>query len=257
MTQSPLESFREHGYATFPGILDADKVAELREVFTRVFAEPSDRPGDKPHMRNDALSQVPELRFLLQHRPFLDALETILGKDFAVLPEIALHDSFFGGWHKDTTSLEQAGHDFHREEGFRMVQCGIYFQSNDERYGGGLDIIPGSHERRDFGESVGDKLLRRVARRDANRLAIPNEPGDMIVFDMRADHRGTPPTVPEDQIPPEHRKFALFFVCSQRLEDAERYKAFIASRAGYEYLDGHEYPEDVRDRAAASQLTLV
>jgi hypothetical protein len=62
--------------------------------------------------------------------------------------EHGLHDSFFGGWHTDTTSPEHRGYTFHLSDDFRVIQCAVYLQPNSD-FGGGVTVVPGSHLLRD------------------------------------------------------------------------------------------------------------
>jgi hypothetical protein len=83
------------------------------------------------------------------HKPTIEILRKLLGNDFVVLRECAAHFQGFGGWHKDTTSQEFAGHLFQWSENYLMVEVAYYLQDNDEEYGGGLDVEPGSHRKPD------------------------------------------------------------------------------------------------------------
>lgn len=251
------KQFEEKGFAVFPGVLSADEVARLRRSLEELFAQAPTHAGDRQEIRNDVYSRYPDLRFLLGHPKILDGLRTILGDDLVSVPEMAVHDSGFGGWHKDTASIDLAGKDFHREPDFRMVQMAIYLQPNTE-YGGGLDIVPGSQYDPPPGEKTG--LLKRAKNVIGGRRphTIPNQAGDMVMFDMRCDHRATPPTACEpDALPEEHRKFAIFSVWSSKREHADKYREHIASRKGYDYLEGHSYPDEVQQIARENEFSLA
>jgi hypothetical protein len=244
--------FAKRGFAVFPGVLDAGEVQRLRSYLAQLFAEPPSHKGDRQEIRNDIYSRYEPTRFLLSHPPALEALRTVVGENLVALPEMAVHDSGFGGWHKDTATLDNAGETWHHDASCRMVQAAIYLQPNTE-YGGGLDIVPGSHLDR-----PGASLPKRVVRRFRRPYTIPSQAGDMVIFDMRADHRATPPTACEPgELPPEHRKFALFSVWSSTEEHAQRYRGHIEAKKGYDYLEGHEYPEEVRDLARDNEFALA
>ena len=119
----------------------------------------------------------------------------MLGEDFCFLPEMTAHHQGFGNWHKDTTSMEQDGEDFHRSPDFRMVQCAIYMQDQTERYGGGLDLVPGSHKGTDPTARGGvGSFVYRLRRRVGGKVrTLPSRAGDLVVFDLRTDHRATEP----------------------------------------------------------------
>jgi hypothetical protein len=259
LSEEQLNNFEDKGFVVVPGVLQQDQISGLRTFFEGVFSQPSDYPGDSKELRNDICSRYPETRFLLTHPPLISALKGLLGDDFVLLPEMAVHDHRFGPWHKDTTSMEQEGLETHWKDDFRIVQVALYLQPNTEEWGGGLDIVPGSHKERDAyvqGKGISGKLERR--RRFKRAYSIPNQAGDMVAFNLRADHQATQPKGGDvSAIPADHRKFAIFFVCSANNEHARNYKEFITGRSGYDYLEGHSYPDEVRDAAEKQGLTLA
>jgi hypothetical protein len=258
--QETRQHFEERGFAIFPGVIDQQQVESLRAFFIELFAQEPTYKGDRKDIRHDIYARYPETRFLLGHPPVVEALKTILGPNPVSLPEMAVHDSGFGGWHKDTSSLDLAGKTWHYDPEFRMIQAAIYLQPNGE-YGGGLDIVPGSQN--DRPDDNGGGALKRLVKRGKDALSrkpytIPSNAGDMVIFDVRCDHKATSPTACEpDDIPAEHRKFAAFSVWSATREHAEKYREHIASRKGYDYLEGHSYPEDVETIARENDFALV
>jgi hypothetical protein len=177
---------------------------------------------------------------------------------------MSAHQSGYVGWHKDTTSIEKEGHRFHLEPGALFVQVGIYLQDNGPR-GGGLEVMPGSHRWRTdpfvarsssaIARFVNDQVLDRWRARRA--YAIPSRAGDAVIFNLRLNHRATRPPFPPEQLEEHERKLAVFLVCAGDYERALQYRAAIAARSGYEYLEGHEYPQAVRDIAEENRLVLA
>jgi ectoine hydroxylase-related dioxygenase (phytanoyl-CoA dioxygenase family) len=281
LTKEQLDHFQREGYVVVPGFLSTEKVAELREFFADLFAKKPQYKGDQSApvlpegrgggVRHDILSRYPELRFLLAEPRFRGALRSVLGRDIALLPEMAAHDSRYGFWHKDTTPIERQGLDFHKSPDFKMVQCAIYLQDNDE-YGGGLDVEPGSQHHEDrtppapkvtFFDKVGYKLKLKKHAKTGPRLevensySIPNQAGDLVIFDVKLNHQATQPTACEtDELPEDQRKFAMFFVASADNQHAERYLEFIGGE--YAHLrEGHEYPLEVRELAEQHRVKLT
>jgi hypothetical protein len=277
-----MEEYRREGFVTIPGVLSPERISELRDFFTRLFARKPEHKGDQSAallpegrgggVRHDIFSRYEQLRFLLADPHLLGSLRSILGDDFVFLPEMAAHDSRYGGWHKDTTPIERAGLDFHKQPDFKMVQCAIYLQDNDE-YGGGLDVERGSHTEPDrtppapkvtFLDRVGYKLgLKRQAGKPVERTqvddpySVPNKAGDLVIFNVLLNHQATQPTAcGTHEIPPDRRKFAMFFVASSNNEHARSYLEFI--RDEYAHLQGgHEYPAEVRELAEQHRVTLI
>ncbi|MBD2002374.1 MULTISPECIES: phytanoyl-CoA dioxygenase family protein [Cyanophyceae] len=142
LTNSQIEQFHKNGFLVVSSVLTNEQVRELREFLLKLFESGIQRQSDDGCI--DICARYPELRWLLIHPPIVSALRSLLGNDFVYLPEMAAHDSCFGGWHKDTGSQEKAGHKFHYQPDYLMVQAALYLQDNG-KYGGGLDVIPGSH----------------------------------------------------------------------------------------------------------------
>jgi hypothetical protein len=267
-----LSQFERDGYVVVPAALSPDEVAHLRAYFTKVFAEPPTHPGDVAQVRQDIFARLPETRVFMTKPSILSALRAVLGDDFVFVPEMQVHDSRYGFWHKDTSSMEREGYFFHREPDFRMVQCAVYLQDNDE-YGGGLDIEPGSHLAPDTTPAppitplwkralikAGFKSFLPRAKKHESAYSIPSKAGDLVIFDMRANHMATPPTVCKvDEIPAAKRKFGIFFICSRNNDHPRRYVEYVAPQPHYDYLEGgdHTYPADVLELAEEHRLTLL
>src|SRR5262245_34932698 len=135
VTQEQVKSFHENGYLIVPSVLTPDQVRRLRASLESIFSR-SPAPGDTLSIRNDVFARYPELWWMLTEPNVVSSLRGLLGDDFVYFPESAAHDHSFGGWHKDTTTGEQAGEDFHLQPDFLMVQTGFYLQDNGQ-YGGG------------------------------------------------------------------------------------------------------------------------
>jgi hypothetical protein len=260
------QRFGSDGYIIVPNVFTSHQVSELRRELLAIFDKPPTFPGDLPlrpdgpALRVELVARHPALRWMLVHPPLLHAVRAILGDDFIYLPEMSAHDSGYGGWHKDTTSQETAGHRFHWEPSFAMLEAAIYLQDNHRLYAGGLDVIPGSHRNPDLHAKRGKTLAQRVRGRVdlvRKRRTLRTGPGDLLLFDFRIDHRATQP-LPFVKIPASHRKLAVFFACSANNEHARRYRDFIASREDYVYLHGdHQYPQDLVDMTTGAGVQLM
>jgi ectoine hydroxylase-related dioxygenase (phytanoyl-CoA dioxygenase family) len=284
MSSQHAENVDRDGYTVVLGALTEDEVAETREFLTELVEKKPQFDGDEQYparpgsrgggVRHDVFSRYPETRRVLDKPEVLDMLRSALGEDFVLLPEMALHDSRYGGWHKDTTPLESAGYDFHWEPGFRLLECGIYFQDNDE-FGGGLDIVPGSHREPDdsppppkvtFMRRLRGKLSQMgvlpppkdpPTAEEPRRFSIPNKARDLVAFDLRAKHMATQPSPGIEEIPADKRKFALLFIAGANNEHSRRYRDLIAGQ--YKHLQGDQptYPDELVEVASRQSLTLI
>ena len=235
-----------------PNAISPDQVADLREYLIGTFDQKSDLASDSPTLRADLCSRHPETRFLLAHPPLVESLSVVLGQDFTYLPEMAAHSSFFSKWHKDTQSPEAAGHEFHWDDDYLMVEAAIYLQDNNE-YGGGLDVVPGSHNR-----PVATRKQRIQAWFERKRpYSIPSKAGDLVLFHFRIDHRATPPKFGRKAPTGDARKLAIFFACSRNNAHVRPYIEFLKEYSPMSYIDGHEYPPELLDYADKNGLNLT
>jgi ectoine hydroxylase-related dioxygenase (phytanoyl-CoA dioxygenase family) len=264
LSESQKEQFRSDGYTVVPGVLSPAEVARTRAFLAAQFDSGEHELIDEEGALVDVLTRFEELRFLLANDRLVGSLRSLLGEEFVLFPISAAHDSVFGIWHKDTTAPERAGLDFHHQPDFLMAQVALYLQDNGE-HGGGLRIVPGSHResdraaKRNQSRSLRNRVAHRLeqARCDRRAIDIPSKAGDLLMFDFRLNHKGTPPSGPVQDIPPDHRKFAIYLPCSASNEQARAYQRYLESCDYYTHLhNGHEYPSAVRQLAREQRVTL-
>lgn len=280
MMTGTLEHFQREGYALFPNVLSAQQIATLRATSAEIFANAPLQLGDTPTVRLDVFTRYSAFLWLWEHPPFVDALRTLFGPDFAVVTESAIHDSGFGGWHRDTESQEVHGERFHHDADFAVGQVGIYLQDNVGDYGGGLDVVPRAHVERDPWHALWKlklhylyhertpSLLKRAIRPvfkfprpidaeefERRKLAISSKAGDVVVFDLRIPHKASHPRI--TPVPDAHRKLALFVVCGRNNRGTRQYRDYIARRIDYTYLHDHVQPPAMRELARSQGFTLL
>lgn len=270
MTGDLTTAFQRDGFVVVPKVISAEQVAQLRGVLFGMFDAPAgyegdfDRRGRLGSVRFDVCSRVPELRWLLTHMPLLSPLRTLLGEDFVFLPEMSAHHGGYGDWHKDTTSQERAGQRFHWEPEYVMVEAALYLQDNSVEYGGGLEVVPGSHTQSDRFLDVIDRTpLDKVRTKlkswgvlpSKKGTRIPSVAGDLVIFHFRLDHKAS--SAAETNIPRSNQKLALFFACSRNNHHARRYTDYIASRPDYAFLKSHAYPDELLRVTSAAGAKLM
>lgn len=267
------ELLQKQGYVVIPQVLSPEEVQKARSILTRLFDEKSNLPGNLNRTSEeggsvyvDIFSRHEDLRWILFHPKLIEGLASALGKDFIILPDAAMHDSQYGGWHKDSTSQERNGHKFQYEDNFQLVTTALYLQDNSAEYGGGLDIIPDSHkETKDrfavkltLFDRIKNKIFNTKPPNEANfpnKKTIPNKAGDVVIFNHRLTHKATHPAV--KPVPEEHRKFAIFIICSANNKHARTFTNYIKNRPDYTYLKDHKYPEELLTEAKKYQLSLM
>jgi ectoine hydroxylase-related dioxygenase (phytanoyl-CoA dioxygenase family) len=252
--------FKEQGYWVFPGIFSAEEIEALRAAARRISG---DNPACEPRFFQNILDTDKTARRIILSVRVRDALRRIVGNDFVLVNEHGLHDSFFGGWHTDTTSPEHRGYAFHLSDTFSVIQCAVYLQPNSD-FGGGVTLVPGSHVLSDpfcskpcfplrvlyWLKGKAQKLVKalpvrlwrhkcsqllsatdrfsadrgeRIAGR--NSFMVPSQAGDLVCFHLRTWHRATHfLTPPSDDA---NRKFALFFVCGANNQGTRDYRSWL------------------------------
>lgn len=264
-----MDELNRDGFALISGVFSEQQVAQLRSSLGQLFATPAHFSGDFDEkgrvgtVRLDICARYPDLRWLLLHPPLLNALRTSLGDDFVFLPEMSAHRNGYGSWHKDTTSQERAGLNFQWEPDYLMVEAAIYLQPNAPAFGGGLDVLPGSHEHPDRYRNAIDRNVFDKARTKLKKwgvfptprgYSIPSKPGDLVLFDFRIDHMATPKA---SRAKPTQDKLAIFLACSRRNRHATSYVQYISQRPDYTYLRNHQYPAELLSLAGNAGVTLL
>jgi hypothetical protein len=279
--------FNRDGYLLVPSVLSLAEVKKLREFLAPKFARPAEQrfPGDTENILFDLVGRYVETRWLLFHPQVVDTLRSLLGDHYAVLRETSAHHEIFAGWHKDTAAQEAAGHRFQWRDDFLMVEAGFYLQDNTDEYGGGLDVVPGSHripdpvtkspaigykaEEQTFVQKVAGRVksamkkvwgesTAKVEQKEeplAGCVSVPSKAGDLLIFDFRINHRATPRRGSKPSRIPD--KMAIFFPCSRNNEHVRAYQDFIASRKDYIYLQNFSYSEDFTRQAKAAGIVLA
>ncbi len=271
------QALAKNGYFHIPGVISQEEVnvfrRQLKDIFDRgvmlkgdAEVNASEYTKDYGGVRVDAYARYPELQWLMAHPKIVGALKQVLGSDYVILPESAAHYKGFGGWHRDTSSQQTAGLNFHWEPDFLMLQCALYLQDNTVEYGGGLDVRPGTHIPKPenmpgytpgFGKRILEALYSRkiLNRPKTKEISVPTKAGDFVAFDVRLMHKATwPKTKP---IPEEKAKFALFFLASRNNEHVKNYITYIRTRPDYKYLQDYQYPEQYKKFTQENGLRLA
>ena len=228
-----VNQFKEQGFVVIHNAIEAKKVASLRQFCLMLMKQLNS------NLLQDVVIRYPLLRNVLDSPAILDALRQVLGNKLLVLPPSSVDRERFGFFHRDTTSAEMAGFNAHREDEWSAVVLGIYLQDNN-KHGGGLTVVPGSHLRPDdFIEmltkkqkirSITDRSpIKRFIKRISggvlfswnnplfenypDQIDIPSLSGDVIFWDMRIIHRATPRRIKGESLP--GGKLAVFYVIAK------------------------------------------
>lgn len=239
-------SFCQNGFAWVPEVFDQNEMALLRRSAIAQF--PDNQPPFQPQFNSTAVYREP-FRLVFRNRKFIDSLRKVLGDDFVFVNSFGLHDSFYVGWHTDTSTPEgKGGHEFHWSPGFCVVQTAIYLQDNGEN-GGGLDVVPGSYVRDDlFAAQMrrenGFPVAREPVNEYANGVTIRSRAGDVVMFHLRLSHRASRRR--SEAKADADRKLAMFMVAGANNALTRRYSAWLDEYAQMSGTPRTEVTDDFR-----------
>jgi hypothetical protein len=168
-----------------------------------------------PNQADFSLSQpqafsIPGLWEFLVNEKMVQALKTILENEYTMTPNFVIQKNKYCvspisickitipnryGWHID------AGGDpinpIQLDPDYRFVKCGLYLQDNDPEFGGGIDVVPGSHK---LLLNTGINRLDRKARLLKGKLGVLHnnkmvslKKGDAVIFHSFLMHSSTNP----------------------------------------------------------------
>ncbi len=281
LDQTPDEmerQFDRDGYVVVSNVLSDKQIRVMRQAIadrisaksTGVYQQPSEllqkvyTQEPAKGILSDLFVNCPETLDVVCNEKVSTALKVILGDPFVMLPDSTAHWGYYNILHTDTTTAEQQGWMYHKEDDYRIVVVGIYLQDN-QGDGGGLYLVPGTHKEPDpfvklrkelpgkqakLQRSVLKRVLRAVS---GNRLYnyekpfldhprgfdVPSKAGDVLIFDMRLLHRSSFPK--QKGHTPEGGKMSIFVHASRNNRHVENYVNYIKSKAN---IYGHLHDPD-------------
>lgn len=162
-----INFFDKHGWVIFRHVFEADELAQFRECVERSKANSFE--GDllsDPHINGEEF--IFDDRVLKIVRELLRGIPCYFGDSSASV------DANERGFHKDNPDREdQEAPDW--RSNYSIIRAGLYLQDH-EQHSGGLAIRDRSHT------TVDNAAGRPVA--------IPTEPGDLVLWSLRTTHSG-------------------------------------------------------------------
>lgn len=279
---SYADGFDRQGFALIPNVFSPEEIARLRESADRITAMPSTYVGDVDNheklatSRADIYARYPEFQWVLFHPPLVEGLKEILGSPVVYIPEQGLQKGFYSNWHRDTTSPRRDKQAWYLKPDFRIAQVAIYLQDNTADFGGGLEVVPGSHKevRQEWIEDLGSAMasmmpigernqLRlkrlltlpaRVPARFRRPVSLPIRAGDVVAFDLRIRHRASRGAASTS---PAKTKYGMFMVCSANNECAKDYLTYARDFRANESMKGHAFAAELREQARRTGVILL
>ncbi|MBX9938471.1 MAG: phytanoyl-CoA dioxygenase family protein [Candidatus Obscuribacterales bacterium] len=226
--------------------MDKEKAEEFRKDSLSLFQKEA-QLQDSDKLRANMFARHHEMRWLLTDPCINSLVKDLLGQEFTYIErEASVGLNWYTSWHRDTEGPELGGEAWAWKPNLKLVQLMWYLQTECPEYGGGLEVIPGSHLRRDWKKTdyEGSQVVRGFRRRALHWIrnktdmtepiqglpyVIPNDPGDLIVFNMRILHKATFPTIcKESEVPKEREKILVSYVAAPKNEDCINYKNYLA-----------------------------
>ena len=254
--------------------------------------QPIGQKDDWPYLL-DIWSSYPEIRWLLFHEPVLGLLKELLGDDLILLPESNVCLNAFTPNHKDSIPAEIRHGVWPWSKDFRVARLGgawpwdpdylmialcYYMQDNTEEYGGGVDVEPGSHLASDFcgyeaPRSLASRISGRLRRIGGKRLnghkeqpqekrvidgrdmiTLWTKAEDVVLLDMRINHRGTIPRV--SVLPEDREKISILYGFSRNTRHFQVRLDYVHKRDGCFHPKGLAYPRDLVREAKARGISF-
>ncbi|MEM9835264.1 MAG: phytanoyl-CoA dioxygenase family protein [Bacteroidota bacterium] len=235
--------YYRHGYLHVPSVYSEEDIDRARLLIEQDIASGgwAAAPHHNEGVTTDIYERIPALAEIVFNEKYLQAMEDIFGDDTVVLAEPAVHRSRYYYWHKDSTFIDEQGDDYHWKPDFQAAMTVMYLQENHPDYGGGITVVPDTHKDPDFYHRIPQMNLAERALLKAKKIAgishfdkldkhpslhqIASKKGDLLVLDMRVDHKGTPAKKP---VP--YTKYGIMNIACTGKETAERLRHSLRQR---------------------------
>ena len=247
LDQQQLIKYSTEGYLHLPAVYTSAEIERARELIEKDLANGGwhSAPFHNEGVTTDIYERIPALAAIVFNDKFLMAMSELFTPDPVILAEPAVHRSRYYYWHKDSTFLDEQGENFHWRPNFRAAMTVMYLQANHPEFGGGITVVPSTQKEPDFYHTIpkmnlfqrailkGKKIIKQshFDKLDSHPQIhpIPTEVGDLLVLDMRLDHKGTPAIKPAPQT-----KYGIMNIACSGQDTAERLRQALRQRpSGY------------------------
>jgi Phytanoyl-CoA dioxygenase (PhyH) len=227
-----LDQLLERGFAVVPEVFDTAHCAAMREVLDQEFALLDSL---------ETVAMIPSRMLklsLIRDVPFasivVKTLQYFLGESYVVYPNFTTRRNLYVPWHVDVAFRGDNG-GYAEQPSF--LQCAIYLQSNDNRTGGGIEVVPGSHKRMRINDTyyVPASALEVFARREL----VNSKPGDLVLFDGRLLHASSG----SDPSQANLTKYGIFWTASRTDARVREVLTHLKKRTSVLKPSGEEVPD--------------
>jgi hypothetical protein len=264
LSTEQLCQYNNDGYLLVENIFDTSDILRIRNIFQKAFNEKywKKAPYSSRFIINNIYTLFPEITGILVSSRFINIIKSLVGTEAVWIPECSVRRNRYVCWHKDSSVQELSGEYSHHDIDAPLIQAAIYFQDNSN--GGGITLVKGSHKTADhFAPMLTNSLTSRAyyklkktikasafdtAERSELKIDIPTKPGDLLLFDIRIDHRSTYPTNTRAAT----EKFSVFNTFGKNNIVTKKYFDFMKKRPEpyYRYFREYPLPDSVYERGA-------
>ena len=265
------DSYSKNGFIIIEDILNKEEVLELRNSLLSYFSvNPKEDSLFIDYFLDNNLAQ------LFFRKKIIDKLKLICGDDLVFINDFNLQYNAFAtsgpakGLHVDCNSEFALKNKYLFHKDYMFAKVGLYLQDNTKEYGGGIDVVPGSHKVwTRFPISILNYFFTRIYLRlyklnNKKRIKVPIKSGSAVIFDSRLLHGSSKPCNIESndnnlQFNFENLKFTLYMdVCTTGNEIKfldNSYKRALAEKSLSSSKDklffsrylSYKFPEDFPD----------
>jgi ectoine hydroxylase-related dioxygenase (phytanoyl-CoA dioxygenase family) len=211
-SESIAAEFSKNGFIHLKNVFSEDHCDKLR---TQIFNKFDELKAIDPHQADDGLAQsqvfsIPNFWDFLIHEKVVRSLKVILEPEYSLIPNFTVQKNKFGltqtsiakipipnrhGWHVDSGA--EPFDPNHVAPDYQFVKCGLYLQDNDPEFGGGIDVVPGSHKLlfRTGMDRLDGKIRLYKGKLGIlfNNKTVPIKKGDVVIFHSFLMHSATHP----------------------------------------------------------------
>ena len=114
LTQQQIDDFNQKGYLLVPNILSAEEIQYLRARISEIFTSGEWQKSEfnSPKVLAEVYNYFPEFIDITLKKEVIEILTDLCGTQPVLMPETAIHNQFYTGWHKDTTTKEKTRETF-------------------------------------------------------------------------------------------------------------------------------------------------
>ncbi|MFN8278598.1 MAG: phytanoyl-CoA dioxygenase family protein [Chitinophagales bacterium] len=274
LTQEQKDFYEKNGFLKVPKLYSKEQIAAIRTGLLRIFSTDDwkKNPYNTEKCLVDLYGYFPEFLDIILTKEVVEVIKDLLGENPIMFPEYPVHfREYAGGWHKDATTQHREGHRFQLNPTHRVAKFGIYLQDNNE-YGGGLTVIPGSHKTSDEFAHIDYSAPRPLVRRGMDKAVIMIKNNNLYKYSLlrpfidwylnfaeRTDKRVNPHGGEIYDIPSEAGDFLIFDhlldhrgtfpkICQIKDIPEDKWKLSIFHVWGRNNDDSRQYMDFLRSR---------